>query len=259
MIEIDIGKLIASVVYLKTFVREYHERAEIDIPPATRKIFATACDELVEYVQSCDLKASNRALSRLIGNIEAEDEEFTFADFQRFAEDFLLRLRDEFELTTFLFVEASRLKFYDTSEPLFGTEVASKYPSAYQEIAEAGKCLALGRSTACVFHLMRTMEVGIHAVAQGLKIPDPAKPAEKNWGVILRKIREAIDARQRWRRKSDKDFYEEAWASLDAVRNPWAECHYACREDVHRRRSGKHPLHREGLYEQVGFEDRRER
>ena len=65
------------------------------------------------------------------------------------------------------------------------------------------------------------MEVGIGAIAGGLKIPDPAKPAEKNWSVILRKIREAIVSRQRWRAKSDKEFFEEALAHLDLVRNPW--------------------------------------
>ena len=46
-------------------------------------------------------------------------------------------------------------------------EVNDKFPSAAFDIDEAGKCLAIGRSTAAVFHLMRALETAIRAVHQG--------------------------------------------------------------------------------------------
>jgi hypothetical protein len=78
--------------------------------------------------------------------------------------------------------------------------------------------------TACVFHLMRTMEIGILATARCLGIPDPAKPAERNWGHIIREIVNGIGTK--WpttaaRSTADGVLFEELHASLEAVRNPW--------------------------------------
>jgi hypothetical protein len=57
------------------------------------------------------------------------------------------------------------------------------------EIEEAGKCLALDRSTACVFHLMRVLEIGLQAFGANLGILDSP---DKNWQVILNNVNGAI-------------------------------------------------------------------
>jgi hypothetical protein len=54
---------------------------------------------------------------------------------------------------------------------LFGAKVAEVFPAAISDIEEAGKCLALGRATAGVFHLMRIMELGLKVLARPLGIP----------------------------------------------------------------------------------------
>lgn len=92
------------------------------------------------------------------------------------------------------------------------------------ELDEAAKCRALGRPTAAVFHLMRLMEIGVRATARCLGIPDPLKPAERNWGRILGGIKAGIDAK--WPTGSDRisgdgALFEALHASLDAVKNPW--------------------------------------
>ncbi len=115
-------------------------------------------------------------------------------------------------------------KFYEPKEPLFGKDFETKFPSAAYEIDECGKCVAFDRSTAAVFHLMRVMEIGVRATARCLDIPDPLKPAERNWGFILGAIKKGIDGR--WpntadRHAGDGALFEEVYASLDAVRNPW--------------------------------------
>lgn len=232
MLDLNIGKLVSHANYLNTFIviNDQKDKKYTIIQKDTLSIYLKACLDLDNYVEQYDLKASDRQLSRLIGNIEDSisninsenyDGRLTFESFNRLAEDLLLRLADELELTKCLVVESGKANFYAPETPLFGIDVAARYPSAYQEIEEAGKCLALGRSTACVFHLMRTLEVGIRAIANSLKIPDPTKPAEKNWGVILKKIKEEIDQRQRWKRRADKNFFEESLASLDSIKNPW--------------------------------------
>lgn len=110
---------------------------------------------------------------------------------------------------------------------MFGDEFRARFLSVAFDLDEAAKCFALGRATACVFHLMRLMEIGIRAVARCLGIPDPTKPAERNWGTILRAIKEDLDAHvgqqptKVWSIATDKEFFEGAYASLDAVRVAW--------------------------------------
>jgi hypothetical protein len=59
-----------------------------------------------------------------------------------------------------------------------------------------------------------------------LGIPDPIKAAERNWGAILRNVKIELDRRNAaggsgWSTPSDRQFFDEAYVSLDAVRNTW--------------------------------------
>jgi hypothetical protein len=134
-------------------------------------------------------------------------------------------LRRELSLTTILVIEQKQRGYFAPREPLFGTEFAEKFKTAgAYELDEAAKCLALGRPTASVFHLMRLLEVGIRATSRCLKIPDPIRPAERNWAVILKAIWNEVE--QRWptaadRMAGDGQLFEALHASLDAVKNPW--------------------------------------
>jgi hypothetical protein len=136
----------------------------------------------------------------------------------------------EHELSTiFLFaIEAEKKRYFEPKEPLFGPPFAAKFQTMGMfELDEAAKCLALGRPTAAVFHLMRLMEIGIRSVSRCLRIPDPLKPADRNWGNILREIKADIDAHsgnkpsKAWALPEDREFFESAYASLDAVRVAW--------------------------------------
>jgi hypothetical protein len=80
--------------------------------------------------------------------------------------------------------------------------------------------------TAAVFHLMRTAEIGVRAVARCLGIPDPLKPAGRNWGSILVAVKAEMARRNgvnppAWSLPDDRQFFDEAHTSLDAVRNAW--------------------------------------
>ena len=92
------------------------------------------------------------------------------------------RIRDELDNHLFLQVSPALARLYEPNEPLFGQEVTSKFPSLIYEIEEAGICYALDRSAASAFHSMRCLEGGIRALSRCLKIPDPTKASERNWG-----------------------------------------------------------------------------
>jgi hypothetical protein len=72
---------------------------------------------------------------------------------------------------------------------------------------------------------MRAMELGLKALAQSLGAPDPLESAKRNWGSILDTIAEKIKDRDSgtrpWTYPSDKSFFLEMHASLNAVRMAW--------------------------------------
>jgi hypothetical protein len=149
----------------------------------------------------------------------------TYDDVRNAFTDINKRLRDELEKIVFLSLSSDDKKYFEPKAPLFGQQFAAKFQTeGVFELDEAAKCRALGRPTASVFHLMRIMEISIRATARCLHIPDPLKPAERNWGNMLKALREGID--QKWpttssRMSDDGALFDEIYASLDAVKNPW--------------------------------------
>lgn len=79
----------------------------------------------------------------------------------------LIRLRTslarDLNESVFLFLSLPDTKYYQ-QEQLFGSEVFESFPSARYDVGEAGNCYVLGRHTACVFHCMRILEKGLHAI-----------------------------------------------------------------------------------------------
>jgi hypothetical protein len=136
------------------------------------------------------------------------------------------RLGDELE-EKLIFCIRENAEYFEPKEPLFGVDFQNKFPTnGIFELDEAGKCLALSRETAAVFHLMRLMEIGIRATAKSLGIPDPIKPSDWNWYQILKRMKDENDQRsagktKRWTVPGDREFFESAYASLDAVRVAW--------------------------------------
>lgn len=111
-----------------------------------------------------------------------------------------------------------RYEQYYEQPKLFGDAVFTAFPSANNDIFEAGTCLALERGTASVMHLMRVVEVGLKALAAAVGVG-----AQGDWGGYLREIDKALEARTKaaGKRTSDEQFYAEARVTLDGVRMAW--------------------------------------
>jgi len=105
--------------------------------------------------------------------------------------------------------------------PAFGIEVDEAFPSAVIDIEESAKCWACGRSTACVLHAMRVMEVGLRALAQTLGI----SAARPSWDSVLDKIDKEITKRNNDTSKlwhgDEETFFADASARLRAVKAAW--------------------------------------
>jgi hypothetical protein len=154
--------------------------------------------------------------------------QITFEEITTRIDELRKLLSRELKRTTLLALNQQERRLWEPDSPLLGKEFENKFQKAgIYELDEAAKCLALSRSTAAVFHLMRLMEVGIGAVGRSLGIPDPIKGSDRSWGKILEKIKDAMTARggskptMSWANPKDKEFFESAYASLNAVRVAW--------------------------------------
>jgi hypothetical protein len=178
--------------------------------------------ELRRSLPEVGLQITSRKLDRLLAMFEAPSTLQWQAIEQQLA-DILVSIGDEMETRLLLFIPANRVELY-SGHDLFGPEVSRKFPNAARDIAEAGKCVALGRNAAAVFHLMRVMEAALRSIARSLTDPslDPAR--NPSWENILKKCDRELakpiaERSAQWR--SNDAFFSTAIANLRAVKNAW--------------------------------------
>jgi len=134
------------------------------------------------------------------------------------------RIQDEIQSVLWLYISSDRSKYYLEAREGFGEAVAIAFPSASYDIEEAGKCFALSRYTACVFHLMRTIEVGLRSLGKSLNDPTLDPKRNPSWENILGKCDKEIkkplqDRALEWR--PDELFFSTATANLRVVKDAW--------------------------------------
>ncbi|BBN89710.1 hypothetical protein AZSP09_27330 [Azospira sp. I09] len=175
--------------------------------------------KLREYAQ--DFSALDLPMCRIQAERLAGQMGLNASEIAQGLKDLYARMEDECTLRKFLTLSDTQAGYVFPSSPPFGLEVVQKLPKIAYEVEEASKCIGLGLDTAAVFHLMRVVEIGIEAIRKSLAIPDPVKASGRNWGILIKKISDAISEKSQWASKDDKQFFFEVLASLDAVRNAW--------------------------------------
>lgn len=178
-------------------------------------------EEIKHYVEllmpelaQADLDLCLRAAERLIQNIDKIDSAGTLVvDFN----DLRRRLLDQAQSMFCLLLSSQDAKLFQQRSP-FGDGVEVNFPSANEDIYEASKCLALGRATACVMHLMRVVEAGLKCLASTLGVDE-----QGDWGGYLRAIENELESRikKAGKRTDDEQFYAESKSMIDNVRRAW--------------------------------------
>lgn len=181
------------------------------------------------------------AADRLIAQLQTSPCPLTVAQAGIALSELESRFGDFLTQTKMFTLNPEESRFLGAADDLVGyVGFSAAFPRTSFEVEEAAKCLALGRYTASVFHGMRMLELGIRALAKRLSIPDPTKPAEKNWAFILRAVKEKIDEQYpKPMPGSEGALFDELYANLESVRNPWrnatmhVETIYAPHEAIH--------------------------
>jgi hypothetical protein len=184
----------------------------------SREALLATLKALSEECQSLGLLVSLAEIRRSEEKLKASNEDelpFTPQDI----ENIWNRIYDELSQVTFFGIGGTAINYYKTEER--GWKFASKYPHATTDIDEAGKCLALGRYTASVFHLMRVMEIALRELGVALA----ADLREKDgWLTILHKrIDPAINGLPETssEERHRKTAFQQVRAHLHAVRLAW--------------------------------------
>ncbi|HLY04182.1 MAG TPA: hypothetical protein VKR31_00385 [Rhizomicrobium sp.] len=226
--------VIASMQHTQTMITAHKRKSveekpdgSVTVTPISDPIFLQSmfdrAHELKELLGELGAPITKMAVDDMLSGFSKRG--FTYERIDHAYTDIQTTLNRELQRATILALTPDEGKLYKPERPLFGPNFADRFQTqGLFELDEAAKCRALGRPTAAVFHLMRIMEIGIRAVAKCLDIPDPTKPVEKNWGAILKAVKAGID--KKWpngagRMKGDGALFEDLFASLDAVKNPW--------------------------------------
>ena len=164
-------------------------------------------------------------LGTLVNEIDRAIKEYEHAaltdrlkmELERLGEKFL----DELEERKFLYVPPELANFYDQKQ-LFGMVVFDKFKAARDDIKNAGNCYAVGQPTACVFHLMRAMEIAVRKLARRPHMNITITP-KTTWrqitGAMDKKIADMPDGNSR--EKNRKENWEASRANLHHVGSVW--------------------------------------
>lgn len=196
------------------------EAAKAVIPEEMRTSTLRGIDATIEQCEECHLPLSADQLRRVRTLVE---KGCTYADMETLLPELMNRIEDESKRLVIMAIEPGHVKyiddaqFFDPSDPK-AAKVSVQFPSAAEDVAEAGKCLACGRATACVMHLNRVMEVGLAALANAVGVG-----SKSDWGKYLKEIDDKLQQRFKASgvRTPDEQFYAEAYITFDGVRRAW--------------------------------------
>jgi len=126
----------------------------------------------------------------------------------------------------FLYIPAEHAKFWpkQAQPDAFGEAVRNSFLSATFDVHSAAICMATTQSTACVFHLMRVLEVGLTALGKEFGI----SLEHNTWGPAIEQIQCKVNNMNQdpvWKAlpdwKEQQRFYSQAASHFAVLKNAW--------------------------------------
>lgn len=133
-------------------------------------------------------------------------------------------IKTELDREFFYRVELKYVKYYNIRQ---FTDNQVEIVGGKFDMEEAGACLALGCSTACVFHLSRVIQAALNAIAKQYKFQ-----YSPSWESILKRMRDERDARRKRANakpsppnaselRRDADYLADIEAKGHAIKDAW--------------------------------------
>jgi hypothetical protein len=175
MLELDSKKFITLIHFIITQEHSYRN-AVGELPESAKNAKTKWVDDLCLDFDALSLPVSSRVSYNLLHQVN------TYKQYSDHLRTVYATMASEMEDRKF-YAPTRNLEKYFEQDCLFGEDVFNKFPSAANDIFEAGTCLALDRATACVMHSMRVSEVGLTSLARAMNVSK-----QNDWGGYLREI-----------------------------------------------------------------------
>lgn len=229
--KISAADLLYSVEHLGRFGRL---RRDHDGPCSETVIseIKESCEMVSKFIEGLRVPATESSIYQLIDICNGDEPKDK--DVARHAYQVFERLNLEIGDQWLVILNHNASDYLNDDLKPFGDAVYDAFPNMVYDIDEAAKSLGLGRSTASVFHLMRVMEMSVHALAQNMRVNIDLR--EARWHDITTSMGSALNKMPNKPSVMHKKKiqYGEVVAHLSAVRIAWRN------EVMHPKRSYSH-------------------
>jgi hypothetical protein len=225
VVELAFPELVKVMGEIDDLLCQYRDYRERQVTIDAKSNLLAKLEKVRGFVKALDLDATLGSINFFVEgfNIHPAD----FPQYETLIErllGFRRNLNDQLASKKIGFIPKDKLEYWN-KEKLFGEEVFSKFKAARADLEEAGNCFAMGRNTACVFHLMRVMEVGLLRLAKRFRVKNIKA---LTWGDVLREINSKLDPRRKDpKKKAGAVRYDSALAHFRTAKNGWRDrvCH----------------------------------
>lgn len=203
VLELEASAFVRAVTEMKAIIVLSNNIKEKDgfLSSGDRNVIAEHLDRVAGEITKLGARSALASANRLRRDLVNTDSPITHDQLNRAMMDIESRFADHLNDIRLFVLNQGETSLMQSADnllsvadmPVEGFSLA--FPNASFEIEEAAKCCALSRYTASVFHCMRALEWGIKALCALLDVPDATKPVERNWGIVLRAIHAAIEAK----------------------------------------------------------------
>lgn len=170
-----------------------------------------------ELIEELKLESSTYQLTTIQRNNEGS--EFARLNLHTDVMQLHTRMTEDLAKRYFVFIEPGNESFWGNEDAF---KLGKKFKEAQADIEAAGNCFSYQQPTACIFHLMRAMEVAVRQLARRPHMNITITP-KTTWrqitGAMDQKISAMPDSTKRQKRK--KEDWESARANLHHVGSVW--------------------------------------
>ena len=219
-------------------LRRLEHQLEKDVGLNDGKAVGITLACVTEDCKKLNLISSTKQLERIGLILEHATREISGTDLLVMFSELRRRVEEDLEESVFYQVEPEQMRLcfarsrannltefsLKTAAEFFDAKVVASFPSAADDIAEACRCLAFGRNTACVFHLMRVLELGLTPLGAVFNV----SLAHTNWAPAIDQIESGIrkmssdpnwTAQPDW--KDQQEFYSQAASHFRILKDAW--------------------------------------
>lgn len=135
------------------------------------------------------------------------------------------QIRRELDAIHLMVVPNDKIDLIKENRDAFNPAVAAKFEhEIVDELQQAGPCLAFGRNTACVFHLVRVVEAGLREAARKMGVPKSKHMP--TWDAVFREIDVRLEKLRATKKKSRAinrriAFLSETRLHIHAIKDAW--------------------------------------